>query len=130
MPGRASHHLRPPFLAAALMLLSLCGSASAQVPLATPVLTYGSYVNGIVNAVTVDGAGSIYLAGYGTPADLPQGRVFSRAPLRHGLAYAFVSKLDASGSRVLYTDILGGPGGVSVASGLALGAQGEVLVAG
>ena len=74
-----------------------------------PVLVYSTYVGGssddFIAAVAVDNSGSAYVTGYTQSTDLPLGDPSALSP---GGLHAFVTKLDATGSSVVYTDYLGG----------------------
>ena len=77
--------------------------------------------------LALDAAGDVYLAG-SAGAGLP---VTSGAiqPQLNGTSDAFLTELDPTGSTLLYATYLGGSGGAG-ASGLALGAAGDVYLAG
>jgi hypothetical protein len=75
-----------------------------------PVLVYSTYLGGSAgesgNGIAVDGAGSAYVTGFTTSPDFPTtaGAVQTTA----GGTEAFVTKLDATGSRLVYSTYLGG----------------------
>lgn len=75
-----------------------------------PVLVYATYLGGSGNEVTggtaVDAAGNLYVTGYTDSSDFPSGT----DGLPTGANHVFVSKLDRSGSNLIYTDYLGGNG--------------------
>src|SRR5262249_41371957 len=97
-------------------------------------LSYSTYLGGRdddeVWAIAVDAEGSAYVAGYPGSADFP---TTPDALERHChscfISDAFVSKLDPSGSTLLYSTFLGGEDS-DYASGIALLDSGAVLVAG
>jgi hypothetical protein len=75
-----------------------------------PTLTYSSYLggNGIdkSRALTVDYAGNAYLTGWTASTDFPTANPLQ--PFNGGNYDAFVSKLNASGTQLLYSTYLGG----------------------
>ena len=93
-------------------------------------IVYSKYLGGsgfeIANAVAVDAAGNVYVAGHTTSADFPVVRPLQ--PNLRGDSDMFVAKLDPSGSLVYSTYY----GGSSFENGnaLALGPGGEVYIAG
>jgi len=96
-----------------------------------PVLEFATYVGGSslegTAAMAVDTANNIYITGFTTSADFPLQNPFSTTI--SGPNEAFVTKLDPTGSTLLYSTFLGGngndePGGISVDS------QGNTYVAG
>lgn len=74
-----------------------------------PVLVYSTYLGGSGNdqpqGITVDNAGCVYITGYTDSMDFPLATLGSLAT---GSTHAFVAKLDATGSHLLYADYLGG----------------------
>lgn len=94
-------------------------------------LGYATYLGGAgvdyANAIGVDAAGNILLAGQTYSANFPVS-----SPLQAALAGstdAFVSKLNATGTALVYSTYLGGAQG-DTAYGLRLDAAGNVYVAG
>jgi hypothetical protein len=84
-----------------------------------------------VSEIAVDGAGNAYLAGFTVATDFPTTRGARDRVLNTG-GYgsdAFVTKLDASGSRLAYSTFLGGSG-QDYASDIALGPYGNAYVTG
>src|ERR1035437_8742868 len=114
----------------AVLLLGLTFQHQPCFAFGSTSLLLGSTIGGSqidrVNAVAIDSAGNIFLAGDTYSGDFPGGGTVR--PARSSLD-AFVVKLDPTGTRVLYVVFLGGSGGDS-ASGIALGAQGGVYVTG
>ena len=88
--------------------------------------TYFGNAGTVVNAVAVDGAGSAYLAGQ-TGAGLPT--VNAVQPTLAGGADAFVAKLNAAGSALVFSTYLGGHAD-DAAVGVGVDAAGNVYVAG
>jgi len=74
-----------------------------------PVLEYGTYLGGSGNdratGIAVDSTGSVYVAGYTDSADFPLATLGS---LPAGATHVFVTKLDASGSNLVFADYIGG----------------------
>lgn len=95
------------------------GSYDQRRPLVIdPTLSYATRFGGIADrgdAICVDGAGNVYIAGSTTS--------------QSGDTDAFVTKLDASGKTILYTAILGGRGD-DTAAGVAVDSAGRVSITG
>src|SRR5262249_28419734 len=97
-----------------------------------PVIDYTTYLGGSGNedgdAVAVDSAGNVYVAGDTTSKDFP---VFggSLHPAKAGPTDVFVTKLAPSGATVFST-YFGGAAGASAAFGVAVDAGGNVYVTG
>jgi beta-propeller repeat-containing protein len=97
-----------------------------------PVLVYSTFLGGNANDsgndVAVDAAGNAYVTGEATSTGFPTTpgafRTFSR-----GSGDAFVTKLDASGSTLVYSTYLGGTGTDS-GNGIAVDAAGNAYVTG
>ena len=94
-------------------------------------IVYSTYFGGsgydAGNAVAIDAAGNIYVAGTTTSTDFP---VFKAAqPTIGGAGDAFVAKISADGSRVLFTTFLGGKGN-DEARGIALDSAGDIFITG
>ncbi|HEV2492825.1 MAG TPA: SBBP repeat-containing protein [Terriglobia bacterium] len=77
----------------------LGGSADENNPFLSNVNTAG---------IAVDSAGNAYVAGYTPSNDFPTRNAFQTG--NHGFINAFVSKLNASGSALIYSTYLGGHG--------------------
>jgi Beta-propeller repeat len=95
-----------------------------------PVLSYSTYLGGsavdVGWAVAVDAAGNSYVTGETSSSDFPA----PGAP--HAVAGdddLFVAKLNATGSALLYTSVLGG-GGLDRGFGIGLDATGNAYVVG
>ena len=74
-----------------------------------PVLIYSTYIGGSGNdqptGIAVDAGGKVYISGFTDSADFPLATLGS---LPIGSTHAFVAKLDATGSNLMYADYLGG----------------------
>ncbi|HEV2424911.1 MAG TPA: SBBP repeat-containing protein [Terriglobia bacterium] len=120
------------------------GSYDRRRPLVIdPVLTYSTFLGGSGNdfgvSIAVDSSGNAYVAGGTTSSNFP---AVSAAQSTYGGAGsgtcatfafecgdAFVSKINASGSTLLYSTYLGGSGN-DTAFGIALDSSGDAYVAG
>ncbi len=73
-----------------------------------PVLVYATYFGGTGDetpgALAVDAAGNAYITGYTVSADYPHTASYGS----HGSADVFVTKIDPTGQKVLYSVLLGG----------------------
>jgi hypothetical protein len=114
------------------------GAYDAEQPLIIdPVLSYSTYFGSrsgadSLTAVAFDAAGNIYAVGSTSSADLPTtpGALQPGAPQPgSGFGDAFVTKLNPSGTAVLYTTYLGGSG-VDDAAAIAVDAAGTAYVTG
>ncbi len=94
-----------------------------------PVLVYGTFLGGSgddeASGVAVDSSGNVYLTGYTDSTDFPLAVLGSLPAGTH----AFVAKLDATGSTLLYADYLGG-NNYDFGYALAIDSTGEVYVTG
>jgi len=92
-----------------------------------PVLDYSTYLGGsgsdVANAVAVNASGQVYVAGYTDSIDFPG------SPANRQAVDAFVTKLDATGSTVLFTAYVGGSGD-DTATGVAVDQAGVIYVTG
>jgi len=101
-----------------------------------PVLSYSTYLGGTNidqgNAIAVDSSGSAYIAGYTYSTDFPVLNGFQSS--LQGEVSAFVTKLSADGSTLVYSTYLGGSAGASsaetVANGIAVDSSGSAYVTG
>lgn len=95
-----------------------------------PVLVYSTYLGGSgtdqPTGIAVDSSGDVYIAGYTDSTDFPLAALGS---LPSNTDHVFVSKLDASGSNLIYSDYIGGNND-DYAVGLALDSANEVYVTG
>ncbi len=86
----------------ALMYSTFLGGTSAE--------DGGNYNGTVATAIAIDPAGNAYVAGYTSDYNFP---VTSNAFQKHFQGYssnAFVTKLDATGSALIYSTYLGGTG--------------------
>jgi RHS repeat-associated protein len=108
------------------------GAYDPAVPLIIdPVLVYGTYLGGsgddVGLGIAVDAAGHAYVTGYTTSADFPP-QVGLQGNLGGG-SDAFVTKLDSTGSALVYSTYLGGSGDDG-SNGIAVDAAGHAYVTG
>ena len=104
----------------------------SKVLVVDPVVTFSSYLGGegydTARAIGVDAAGNIYLVGQTLSPDFPT--VASLQSTLHGVeGDAFVTKISAAGSAILFSTYLGGSV-TQAASGVAVDTVGNVYVAG
>ncbi len=96
-----------------------------------PILEYSTYLGGTggdtAYGITVDGAGNIYVAGYTNSANFPTSNAYQ--PIYRGAYDAFITKLNASGSALIYSTYLGGSLGEE-GRGIAVDQSGNAYVAG
>ena len=98
-----------------------------------PVLVYSSYLGGsggdFAASIAVDAAGNTYIAGGTHSFDFPVAGN-PRQPVLHNGESAFVSKLNASGSALVYSTYLGGSGNGDWARAIAIDKAGNAYVTG
>ena len=96
-----------------------------------PVLVYSTLLGGsssdAVLAMAVDSAGAVYLAGFTASSDFPRTNPVQN--LNGGGNDAFVAKLNAAGTALVYCTYLGGTGD-DRAYGIAVDAAGSAYVTG
>jgi hypothetical protein len=106
-----------------------------------PVLLYSTYLGGsnsseIANDIAIDAAGNAYVTGQTTSADFPITPGAFDTTFNGGTFDAFVTKLNPSGSALVYSTYLGGSGGgISTGPfdqgfGIAVDAGGNVYITG
>lgn len=95
------------------------------------VVFYSTYLGGTGSdkalGLAVDAAGSAYVAGLTGSIDFPTAN--AAQPASGGATDAFVARLDASGTGLIYATYLGGSG-IDAASAIAIDAAGNAYVAG
>jgi Beta-propeller repeat len=93
---------------------------------------YSTYLGGQVTdegtAIAVDGAGNAYVTGYTNSYDFPTSKAIQSA-FALGAEDAFVTKIDAAGSTLVYSTYLGG-GGTDLGQGIAVDSAGNAYVTG
>jgi len=98
-----------------------------------PVLTYSTYLGGSGSdlgvGIAVDGAGNAYVTGGTVFSDFPT-TTGAFSTTRTGYDEAFVSKLDAAGSALVYSTYLGGSNYSSGGAGIAVDGAGNAYVTG
>lgn len=96
-------------------------------------LLYSTYLGGSGNdgalGIAVDAAGDAYVAGSTQSSDFPTTPGAFQTTFQGSNNRAFVSKLNATGSQLIYSTYLGGSGG-DEASGIAVDAAGDSFVTG
>ena len=96
-----------------------------------PVLTYSTYLGGSNGdeglGIAVDSSGNAYVTGWTSSTNYPTTNAFQAAT--GGLQDAFVTKLNAAGSALVYSTYLGGSGG-ETGFGIAVDSSGNAYVTG
>ena len=105
-----------------------------------PILAYGSYLGGTVfdegRAITVDAAGNAYVVGTSASLNFPTtaGTIKpNMLPATNANQYwydAFVTKVNPTGTALVFSTYFGGRNGSETGSGVAVDAQGNVLLSG
>jgi hypothetical protein len=96
-------------------------------------LVYSTYLGGSGfergNGIAVDSAGNVYVAGKTTSVDFPvTGEAFQQSI--KGFEDAFVTKVNADGTALVYSTYLGGNSGLDEATDLALDSENNVYLTG
>ena len=112
------------------------GAYNPSLPLVIdPVLAYSSYLGGSAgdygNGIAVDSAGNAYVVGQAGSTNFPTTAGSFQPAISGDLGYtdAFVTKINAAGSAIVYSTYLGGSG-PDVALGVAVDANGSAYVIG
>ncbi len=107
------------------------GQTDAEVKFLSPVLSYSTYLGGSGHEsnqkIAVDAAGNAYVAGCTDSVDFPTNKAIQ--PVLGGGSDLFVTKINASGTALVYSTYLGGTGDECVA-GIAVDKAGNAYVAG
>lgn len=95
-----------------------------------PVVSYATYLGGTGEelgiAVAADAAGNTYVTGVTSSGDFPGAATGTFKPPLD----VFVTKLNATGTALVYTTYLGGTGSADVGSGIAVDAAGNAYITG
>jgi uncharacterized protein (TIGR03437 family) len=95
-------------------------------------MLWSTYLGGsdydVPNAMAVDTAGNVYVTGFTYSSDFPTSAGALQSKLA-GPNNAFVSKISADGSHILYSTLLGGSGGDS-ANAIAIDRAGDAYITG
>jgi fibronectin type 3 domain-containing protein len=98
-----------------------------------PALLYSTFLGGSIDdvgdAIAVDGSGNAYVAGATSSPDFPVVNPFQNAFAGGPTHDAFVAKLNASGSGLIYSTYIGG-GAEDRAFGIAIDGAGNAYIAG
>jgi hypothetical protein len=101
-----------------------------------PVLVYSTYIAGsqgdIGNAIAIDASGNAYIAGSTFSTDFPTANPFQAACNNCANLVSsdvFISKLNSTGTALIYSTYLGGSG-LDEAAAIALDSAGNAIVAG
>jgi hypothetical protein len=101
-----------------------------------PVLSYSTFLGGsggqsgdYGNGIAVDAAGNVYVTGYAWSPDFPTANALQPTLRAFNATNAFVAKLTADGSALVYSTYLGGSGGEN-GTGIAVDAAGNAYVTG
>jgi len=96
-------------------------------------LIYSTYLGGASSdrgsAIAVDGAGAAYVSGSTNSVNFPTTSGAFQQSFHGGLSDCFVAKLNAAGSALMYSTLLGGEG-LDACTGVAVDSAEEVIVAG
>ncbi len=104
----------------------------AKINAAGSALTYSTYLGGsgsdIAYAIVADAAGNAYVSGTTTSSDFPTAS--ATQPSAAGAGDAFIAKLNAAGSALMFSTYLGGSNGAEHAYGIAIDGGASIFVAG
>ena len=110
----------------------VAGYDPKRVLLIDPVLSYSTYLGGsgydAGQGIAVDAAGNAYATGYTVSSDFPTANPLQRS-FGGGMGDAFVAKLNAAGSALVYSTYLGGSAG-AWGTGIAVDSSGNAYVTG
>jgi Beta-propeller repeat len=107
---------------------------SSQPLVIDPVLSYATFVGGSSDdfgtAIAVDASGNAYIAGYTFSTNFPASNAYQKSLARKAVTNIFVTKLNASGSGLVYSTYLGGGSEIEYATGIAIDAAGSAYITG
>jgi hypothetical protein len=108
---------------------------SAKPLVIDPVLAYSTYLGGSDydqgQAIAIDDDGNAYLTGVTSSLDFPtEAALQSHNNAPSGSLTAFVTKINCTGSRLLYSTYLGGTGEAGEGLGIAVDSKGNAFVTG
>lgn len=96
-----------------------------------PVVVYSAYFGGSAtegsNAVAADGSGNAYITGYTASTDFPT--VNAEQGQQNGSLNAFIAKISADGTKLIYSTYLGGSA-TDIGTSIAVDSNGNALVTG
>ena len=99
-----------------------------------PLLVYSTYVGGTSwdqgQGIAVDSKGDVYITGWTASSDFPTFHAFQSTFNSMARNEAFVTKLSATGSAVIYSTYLGGSGGVDQGYDIAVDSSSNAYVVG
>jgi hypothetical protein len=97
-------------------------------------IVYSTFLGGsgtdIGQGIAVDGAGNAYITGQTQSTTFPGVSATSLQPTYGGFGDAFVTKINPSGTAILYSTFLGGANGTDIAYGIAVDGAGNAYVTG
>jgi len=97
-------------------------------------LVYSTYLGGGYydsgNGIAVDSSGNAYVAGSTSSADFPTTPGAFQTSYNGGVSDGFVTKLNATGTALVYSTYLGGSGGQDGGNGIAVDSSGDAYVTG
>ena len=97
-------------------------------------IVYSTYLGGsgpdIAYGIAVDASGNAYVAGTTASPNFPVTAGSFQTTPHSAATHAFVAKLNASGSALIYSTLLGGSGAESSVAGIRIDAAGNAYVAG
>ena len=98
-----------------------------------PVLSYATFLGGVNadvgNAIAADSAGNAYITGFTQSPRFPRLNAVDTR-IGHSEQDVFVSKLNATGTALLYSTYIGGAKGIDSGNGIAVDSAGNAYVAG
>jgi len=93
-------------------------------------LIYSTYLGGsgldVIRGIAADSAGNAYVTGYTGSTDFPTANPFQ--PTNHGGVDAFITKINATGSALVYSTYLGGSGSEGRLAGTTGAGRGGIAV--